>query len=149
MFGLRGVSTCLSIEKDGYMPTERTVSGIVSRAGTLTIMPPPIRITQRLLPSQGAPPRMVFVPGGDYRLISWARPTDRRVRLNDYFIDKYEVSNQEYKEFINAGGYVNRAFWKYPVARDGRTDPMGRSDEDVRRSDWPGGAAVVVEPVGS
>ena len=111
----------LSMEKDGYAPVERTISGVASRAGALTITPPPIRVQQRLLPASAVPARMVFVPGGDYRLISWSRPTDRRVRLDDYFIDKYEVSNQEYKEFINAGGYVKREFWKNPFVKDGRT----------------------------
>ena len=66
---------------------------------------------------------MVFVPGGDYRLISWSRPTDRRVRLDDYFIDKYEVSNQEYKEFINAGGYLKRELWSASL-RQGRPDAV-------------------------
>ena len=74
------------------------------RPGALTILPPAIRISQRLLSVTQVPARMVFVPGGDYRLIAWSRPTDRRVRLDDYFIDKYEVSNQGYKEFVNAGG---------------------------------------------
>ena len=113
----------LSIEKDGYAPIERTVSGVVMRASALTITPPPIRIDQRLLPAGAVPARMVFVPGGDYRLISWSRPTDRRVRLDDYYIDKYEVSNQEYKEFINGGGYVKREFWTHPFVKDGRTLP--------------------------
>lgn len=119
----------LSIEKDGYAPVEGTVSGVVVRASALTIAPPPIRIEQRLLPAASVPEGMVFVPGGDYRLISWSRPTDRRVRLDDYFIDKYEVSNQEYKEFINAGGYLQREFWVHPFVKDGRTvswdDAMG------------------------
>jgi len=119
----------LSIEKEGYAPIERTVSGVAIRAGALTITPPPIRIDQRLLPANAVPARMVFVPGGDYRLISWSRPTDQRVRLDDYFIDKYEVSNQEYKEFVNAGGYLKREFWTRPFVKDGRTIPW---DEAVR-----------------
>ena len=45
------------------------------------------------------------------------------MRLDDYFIDKYEVSNQEYKEFVNAGGYANRAFWKHAFVKDGREIP--------------------------
>ncbi len=72
---------------------------------------------------------MVFVPGSDYRLITWSRPTDRRVPLNDYFIDKYEVSNLEYKEFVNAGGYAKRELWRHPFVKDGRTIPW---DEAVR-----------------
>jgi eukaryotic-like serine/threonine-protein kinase len=119
----------LSIEKDGYAPIERTISGVTMRAGSLTITPPPIKVAQTLLPASTVPPRMVFVPGGDYRLIAWSRPTDRRVRLDDYFVDKYEVSNQEYKEFVNAGGYVKREFWKRPFVKDGRTLPW---DEAIR-----------------
>ena len=119
----------LSIEKEGYAPVERTVSGVTVRASALVITPPPIRIEQRLLPASSVPDRMVFVPGGDYRLISWSRPTDRRVRLDDYFIDKYEVSNKEYKEFVNAGGYVKREFWTHPFVKDGRTVPW---DEAMR-----------------
>ena len=69
---------------------------------------------------------MAFVPGGDYRLVAWSRPTDRRVRLDDYFIDKYEVSNREFKEFVNAGGYLKREFWKHPFVKDGRTSPGKR-----------------------
>jgi formylglycine-generating enzyme required for sulfatase activity len=49
---------------------------------------------------------MTRVPGGEYKLHAWDRPTDVRVPLNDYYIDKFEVSNREFKEFIDAGGYV-------------------------------------------
>ena len=72
-------------------------------------------------PVAAMPAGMVFVPGSEYRMASWSRPTDRRVRLSDYFIDKYEVSNQDYKEFISAGGYTKREFWSHPFLKDGRT----------------------------
>ncbi len=111
----------LSMEKDGYAPVERTVSGVTIRAGALTILPPPIRVERTLIQADRMPARMVFVPGGDYRLVAWSRPTDRRVRISDFFIDKYEVSNQDYKDFINAGGYVKREFWKHPFVKDGRS----------------------------
>ena len=111
----------LGVEKEGFSPIEKTVSGVAVRQGTLTIMPPPLRIRERLVPAASVPARMVFVPGGDYRLISWSRPTDIRVRLADYFLDKYEVSNREYREFISAGGYVRREFWKYPFVKNGQT----------------------------
>ena len=110
----------VSLEKDGFAPAELTVSGVLRRVGPLTITPPPLAVTQRLLPAQTMPQRMVFVAGGDYRLAGWERPTDRRVTLHDYFIDKFEVSNQEFKEFISAGGYVKREFWRYPIIKDGK-----------------------------
>jgi serine/threonine protein kinase/formylglycine-generating enzyme required for sulfatase activity len=119
----------LSIEKDGYAPIERTVSGVSIHNSSLTITPPPIRITEQLRPAGSVPDRMSFVPGGDYRLIAWSRPTDRRVRLADFFIDKYEVSNREFKEFISAGGYVKRQFWTHPFIQNGQ--PMS-FDEALR-----------------
>ena len=111
----------LYIEKDGYNKTELAISGTILHSGNLVVLPPPIRIEQKLFRPDQIPNNMVFVPGGDYRLAAWARPTDTRVHLVDFFIDKYEVSNREYQEFINAGGYLKRQYWKYPFIKDGKT----------------------------
>jgi len=111
----------LYIEKDGYAKMEQTVSGALIHVLNVIVPPPPIRVEQKLIAADKMPERMVFVPGGDYRLVAWSRPTDARPKLDDYFIDKYEVSNQEYKEFINAAGYLKKEFWKYPFIKDGRT----------------------------
>ncbi len=111
----------VSFEKGEFSPAELTISGVPARLGAMTIMPPPIKINQRLVPSTVLPARMTLVPGGPYRMAGWERPTDRRVDLHDYFIDKFETSNQEFKEFINAGGYVKREFWTIPVVKDGNT----------------------------
>ena len=111
----------LYIEKEGYAKIESTVSGATMHAGTFIVFPPPIQIEQKLLAAGEQPDRMVSVPGGDYRLVAWARPTEARVPLNDYFIDKYEVSNQEFKDFINAGGYLKKQYWKYPFFKDGKS----------------------------
>lgn len=43
-----------------------------------------------------------------------------KVRLDDFFIDRYEVSNRDYREFINAGCYLKKEYWKYPFVRDGK-----------------------------
>ena len=88
---------------------------------------------------------MVLVPGGDYRLISWSRPTDRRVRLDDYFIDKYEVSNEEYKEFVNAGGYLKPELWSHAFVKDGRAI-VGARRFGAGRPDGIAGPAQLVEP---
>ncbi|HEV2829261.1 MAG TPA: SUMF1/EgtB/PvdO family nonheme iron enzyme, partial [Pyrinomonadaceae bacterium] len=110
----------LYVEKSGYAKTERSISGAIAHSGTLVVLPGSINIQEKLLPADKVPESMVFVPGGDYRLVAWARPTEARVPLNDYFIDKYEVSNREYKEFINAGGYLKKQYWQHPFAKDGK-----------------------------
>jgi dienelactone hydrolase len=40
--------------------------------------------------------------------------------LGDFFIDKYEVTNRRYKEFIDKGGYRDPRFWKHKFVRDGK-----------------------------
>jgi eukaryotic-like serine/threonine-protein kinase len=111
----------LSIEHEGYAPYERAVSGVTVRVGTLVITPRPIQIDTRLIASADSPAGMVFVPASNYRMVSWTRPSDRLVKLPDFFIGKYEVSNQEFKEFISGGGYIKREFWRHPMIKDGRT----------------------------
>jgi len=37
----------------------------------------------------------------------------------DYFIDRHEVTNAEFKAFVDAGGYVKREYWTEPFVRDG------------------------------
>ena len=80
----------------------------------------PSVITQKLIEADRVPPRMVFIPSSVYRLVSWGKPTEASIRLGDYLIDKYEVTNREYKEFINAGGYTKKQYWQHPFSKDGR-----------------------------
>jgi len=40
--------------------------------------------------------------------------------LGEFFIGRYEVTNREYKEFVDVGGYGNRDYWKHPFVTDGR-----------------------------
>jgi predicted esterase len=43
------------------------------------------------------------------------------MQLDDFLIDKYEVTNLEFKRFIDAGGYHEAKYWKFPFTKDGRT----------------------------
>jgi len=86
-------------EKAGYEPVEavsNSFGGDISRkldaAGTI-------------------PPGMVRVPG---------RKVERLGDFPDFFIDKYEVTNRRFKEFVDAGGYRNPKHWKQEFIRDGK-----------------------------
>ncbi len=39
--------------------------------------------------------------------------------LGDFFIDRYEVTNRQYKEFVDSGGYSNRAYWTHEFLKEG------------------------------
>jgi serine/threonine protein kinase/formylglycine-generating enzyme required for sulfatase activity len=57
------------------------------------------------------------IPSGMARVQGAETPVGR---LDDFFIDTYEVTNKQYKEFINSGGYRNRKYWKQRFIKDGR-----------------------------
>jgi len=40
--------------------------------------------------------------------------------LSDFFIDKYEVTNKQYKKFIDSSGYRDRKYWKHQFLDDGK-----------------------------
>jgi dienelactone hydrolase len=69
----------------------------------------PYNIERILDKKAGLPPGMVRVAGADTNL----------GKVADFFIDKFEVSNIQYKEFINGGGYRDRKYWKHPFIKDG------------------------------
>jgi len=39
--------------------------------------------------------------------------------LGDFFIGRYEVTNHEYKAFLDGGGYRNQKYWKHPFMKEG------------------------------
>lgn len=38
----------------------------------------------------------------------------------EFLIDKYEVTNKQYKTFMDAGGYTTKSFWKHPFYENGK-----------------------------
>jgi len=74
------------------------------------------------LDSVAAPhPEMVRIPGG--RLGAFLVGTDlaEAVPLHDYRMDRFEISNREYKAFVDAGGYDDPAYWVPPFRDDDGT----------------------------
>jgi eukaryotic-like serine/threonine-protein kinase len=69
----------------------------------------------RLVPKGGAPPGMARVQAGR------AEGADPPIELPDTWLDVYEVTNRQYKEFVDKGGYRTQRFWQEPFVKDGRT----------------------------
>ncbi len=74
----------------------------------------------KLVPSSEAPAGMVSVPGGEFTLAIPGFDALPAVTISDYWIDKYEVTNREYKKFLAANGYNEPKYWKQPLVRGGR-----------------------------
>ena len=61
---------------------------------------------------------------GDVRVSGWRFAGGSEVLpLRDFFLGRYEVTNAEYKKFIDAGGYERWSLWD-PVVVDGATVPF-------------------------
>jgi eukaryotic-like serine/threonine-protein kinase len=101
----------LSIRKAGYLDFERSWSSALGRMGLLNRTPWVIRLEYQLREALNAPRNMAFIPGGEYKLQSQSRPSEARAGLGDYFIDKFEVSNRDFKAFVDGGSYNIRALW--------------------------------------
>jgi formylglycine-generating enzyme required for sulfatase activity/dienelactone hydrolase len=67
------------------------------------------------------PKGMVHVPGDICALRQFQVRSAPPLALGDFWIDRYEVSNREYGLFVEAGGYEDPRFWRFPFEQDGRT----------------------------
>jgi tetratricopeptide (TPR) repeat protein len=94
-----------TIELEGYEPVE-------GLAG-----PQNVEI-RRTLSQKGSVPGMVLVetiaPNGQTTV---------------FWIDRYEVTNRDFKEFVRAGGYRDDALWLHPIVKGGSVVPRNQAIE--------------------
>jgi len=90
---------------------------------------PNVTISFTINPAGASPVGMVYVSGGTFQFHS-AAP----VELKDYWLDQYEVTNRQFKEFVDHGGYQNRTYWKNNFVRNGRQISWERSQAEFRDS---------------
>lgn len=75
-------------------------------------------------------PRTVAVTGGTTRF------QGQSVEVPDFEIDQFEVTNREYKRFVDANGYQRPELWKHPIVEEGRT--LAWADATTRMVDSTG-----------
>jgi serine/threonine protein kinase len=118
------------IEKPGYEPVLAASSTWnISLGGNQLLVPNDL---VRVMDEAGTgPPGMVRVQG------AWS--------LEDFYIDRYEVTNRSFREFVGSGGYRTREHWKHEFVENGsvlsweeamtrfvdQTDRPGRSRESA------------------
>jgi serine/threonine protein kinase/dienelactone hydrolase len=99
----------LKMEKEGYETVMAASStwGIDRKRKNPFV---PIDLVRVLDEKGSIPEGMVRVAGAETPL----------GKLDDFYIDRYEVTNKQYKEFIDRGGYRNKEYWKHEFIKDGR-----------------------------
>ena len=115
----------------------------------------PLRMTIILHEEGTTPPGMVRIPvlrthidglGPLFGLPEYVLP-------DDFFIDRFEVTNRQYREFVRDGGYRKKEYWKHDFIKDGKklgweeamsllVDKTGRpGPESWEAGDYPEGEA--------
>ncbi len=101
--------TRLKLEKPGYRAFE----------GLASAFPAPDTLV--LDDGKTFPPGMVRVPGGNVDINLPGLDQLEPIKLEAYFIDRYEVTNRAFKRFVDAGGYTRPEFWDQTLDQSGRT----------------------------
>jgi dienelactone hydrolase len=119
-------------EKEGYQTVE---------------MPGPRRRNDvtfhRVLDAVGSvPPEMVRVQVGNrYHVLVTGLEHLETPELEDYLIDRFEVTNRQFKEFVDSGGYQTPEYWKHGFVKDDRDLSWEAAmSELVDATGWPGPA---------
>lgn len=103
------------IEKSGF----QTIEGS-NRAGAFSNFDAVTTMSFTLDPAGTLPEGMVRVAGGEFTLEMPGLDHLPAVVLEDYLMDETEVTNQEYRKFLDAGGYQKREYWKHKFFKEGR-----------------------------
>jgi hypothetical protein len=93
-------TTRIRVEKEGYAPFDGTILGLA--------------MTFALDPVATVPDGMIHVPGGTTSIEGVSGT------FTDFWMDRFEISNKQFKAFVDAGGYKSREYWKEPFVEDGR-----------------------------
>jgi serine/threonine protein kinase len=96
------------MEKEGY-ETALAASFTYKRDESRQYFNIPDNLT-RVLDKKGSLPKgMVRVSGGQIQHVG---------DFDDFFMDQYEVTNRQFKEFVDKGGYQKKEYWKNPFIKD-------------------------------
>ena len=101
----------------GFVPSER--STVVIWGGIV----PSTSLSVTMNEEAKAPVGMVHVSFQNEPVALWGLPGFEDlppVQVGDYWLDRYEVTNRQFKDFLDHGGYRKQEYWKHEFLRDGR-----------------------------
>ncbi|MFQ6035439.1 MAG: protein kinase [Sedimentisphaerales bacterium] len=126
------------IEKEGFETTEYV-------AHVEHVSPKSVEI--ELWQEGSLPPGMVPIQGGRLKMrLSLFQSEDASIEVPAFWIDKCEVTNEQFKEFVDHGSYAKKEYWKHKFVKNGRKlsweEAMSQFRDKTGRpgpSTWEGG----------
>ena len=127
--------------KPGYRPV--TIMG-ARLGGSYVPIPAPVPLRKLTDPDSD----MVMLHGGQMAGTFFGLSAVGTFELSDFLMDRLETTNQQYRKFVDAGGYTNPKWWDSTIVHNGQpisfaaamtmfVDKTGRPGP----STWEGGAA--------
>jgi len=97
----------IKIEKEGFQTILLTNHGYLSAPTPDTIIK---------IDSIGVlPQNMVRIPSRNTPLDIVGIERYGGKLVGEFLADRFEVTNKEYKKFVDGGGYSNKSYWKFPI----------------------------------
>ena len=93
------------LEKEGY---DTVYAAAPTFQGFLETRWSPYDMVRRLDKKEACPADMVRVKG------------ETKIGDRDFFIDRYEVTNRQFKKFVDNGGYQKKEYWKQKFIKGGK-----------------------------
>jgi len=84
-----------------------------------------MELPKEIIGSDGAP--MVLIPAGEFQMGSDENESEKPVHivyLDSFYMDKYEVTNAQYRKFVQATGYKEPGEW-WDEDVNGDSQPVG------------------------
>jgi len=100
------------VEKEGFVIRECIAGQEINSE--------PDILTVELWGKNDSPDDMVLISSGTAQSESYSKSEPKKAGTIEYWIDKYEVTNEKFKEFVDQGGYQKQDYWKHTFVRDGR-----------------------------
>lgn len=135
---LQGKLNQVRIHRDAkeqrLLEVEHIIEGMTSNTRELTVNVTLFEEQIRELQKELDLKKMVKIPAGEFPMGGDSgQPHEQPVHtvyLHAYWIDRYEVTNREYKRFIDAAGHPHPDYW------DGEVYPPGKAHHPVVMVNW-------------
>ena len=115
----------LLIRASGHEPVRRIVSRFLTRGEGLGPTDRVIAFDVQLPPTGSVPEGMERIPGGRYEIVGHDVGRGRIAELADFALDRFEVSNDQFAEFVRAGGYHHASLWSVEASTARYVDRTG------------------------
>jgi hypothetical protein len=115
-------ASLLRIELEGHLKLLRVLGGGLITTTDLPVQEEPRADFMTVNPERYVLDTEETTPGGMVRVPGKSLLLDGDlVEVEDFFLGKYEVTNEEFQGFVDAGGYGRRDLWEHQFVEDGES----------------------------